>query len=129
MIKKNKKLMMMLAGSLLALSANASIDSSQLSSECKAVVHALHHLASSKSEDACSGDLLVAASYIDVAGERLKQGKYNPAYISITYGELELKQISWDRSYCSHFSPRVKPILADVITLKSRIEDLNMRMK
>lgn len=129
MIKNNKKYLMLVAGSLLAFSAYASTQDTHLSSECDLVARTLHLLAESKSSDACAGDVMVAASYIESASLKIKKGKYKQASTSLGYGEYELKAISMYRSYCSNFSTPVKPLLAKLISLETQLDDLELSLK
>ncbi|KTC87663.1 hypothetical protein [Legionella drozanskii] len=130
MIKNNKKCLMLAAGSLLAFSANAlTQDSHYLSSECDHMARALYQLAESKSQDACAGDVMVAASYLESASIRITKGKYKQASTSLNYGEYELKAISMYRPYCSNFASQVKPLLAKLITIETQLDELEMSLK
>jgi len=129
MKKNNKKTMALLVGSLISFSANASGDFYWLGRDCESMTNELVQLAKIKPDDACSGDLLVAASYIDAARLRIEQGNSDRAYSSIRYGEIELKAISRYRSYCTYFVNQVKPILSKVISLASKINDLNVAIQ
>lgn len=92
--------------------------------ECEQTAKQLTHMADTSSTYQCSGDLRIAAAYIDAASFKLQHQKIEQALTSIKYGELELKQISSQRAYCSHFSDAVKPIIATVIKISSQIEVL-----
>lgn len=92
--------------------------------ECMDTATHLHRLANSNSEDLCTGDLEIAAAYIESAGLKLHYKKLEQALTSIKYGELELKEISLNRAYCAHFSSLIKPVIARVIRISSEIEVL-----
>lgn len=92
--------------------------------ECRHTASQLNNMADSNATNPCSGDLKIAAAYIESAQLKLKHQKTDQALIAIKYGELELKEISQNRSYCSAFSNRVKPIIASVIKIGSEIEVL-----
>ncbi|PJE09573.1 hypothetical protein [Legionella sp.] len=123
MKKKNKKVMMVMTGALIAFSANAfTSDPYQLSHECEAIAHKLQNLAHTKPDDSCSGDLQIASSYMKVAGSKLQHGKYAQASTSIHYADFELQAISY-RPYCAHVANQVKFIRAEVISLANQVDD------
>lgn len=114
-----------LAGLLLSEVSFASHpDTRAITEECTHVAHQLNDMAGSNPEDRCAGDLEIAAAYIEAAGFKLRYQKTQQALTSIKYGELELKEISMNRAYCSQVFQSVKPVIARVIRLASEIEVL-----
>lgn len=115
----------LLAGLLLSNASFAQYpDAENIAQECRHTADLLERLAESQSSDPCSGDLKIAAAYIEATGLKLYHQKIKQALTSIKYGELELKEISNTRAYCAHFSTAVKPIIANVIMIGSEIEVL-----
>lgn len=88
------------------------------------VSYQLNHIAEDNSTDLCSGDVSIAAAYLESAGHELQYHRKDKAQVSIAYGHNELKEISNVRSYCAHLSPKIKPYLAKVILIKSELEIL-----
>lgn len=104
-------------------------DNMDIARECDRAANQLSHLADTKSDNPCSGDLRIAAAYIESAGLKLRYKKFEQALTSMKYGELELKEISTGRAYCSYFSQAVKPIIASAIKISSEIEVLERLKK
>lgn len=86
----------------------------------------LNQIAKEHNADLCSGDVAIAAAYLESAGAQVQHHKKDRAVVSMAYGYNELKEISNIRSYCTHLSPKVKPSLARVIVMKSELENINM---
>ncbi|ERH43318.1 TPA: hypothetical protein SLD83_001757 [Legionella pneumophila] len=86
----------------------------------------LNQIAEENNSDLCSGDVAIAAAYLESAGAQLQHHKKDRAVVSMAYGYNELKAISNVRSYCTHLSPKVKPYLARVIVMKSELENIDM---
>ncbi len=99
-------------------------ESSEIARHCSHASGQLHHLVQNKPHDRCSGDLEIAAAYIESAELELRHEKFDKALTSIKYSQLELKEISATRTYCAHFSDSVKPVIAQVILIGSEIEVL-----
>lgn len=93
--------------------------------KCTEISHQLHYLADAYVHDRCSGDLRIAASYIESAGFEFRYQKMEQARTLIKRGELELQEISLTRSYCLKVSHLAKPILARVIRLESEMDVLD----
>jgi sensor c-di-GMP phosphodiesterase-like protein len=88
--------------------------------------HQLNQIAEDNRTDLCSGDVLIAAAYLESSGAELQHHKKDRALVSMTYGHNELKEISNVRSYCAYLSPKVKPFLARVIVMKSELENITI---
>jgi hypothetical protein len=118
----NKKL---IAGFLLtALATQVSFagDNHYLSRKSLTLATAIQEIAKINSDDLCAGDVLVAGSYVESAGNSLSLDKVDNARVSLVYARSELKEISDYRSYCVLLSAKIKPFLADVITIQSELE-------
>ena len=118
----NKKL---IAGFLLtALATQVSFagDNHYLSRKSLTLASAIQEIAKTNSDDLCAGDVLVAGSYVESAGNSLSLDKVENARVSLVYARSELKEISNYRSYCVLLAAKIKPFLADVITIQSELE-------
>lgn len=115
----------LLTGLLVSHSSFAEFpDTRDIALECRTTVIQLNQLADSKPDNSCSGDIKIAASYIEATEIKLKHEKIQQALTSIKYAELELKEISNSRAYCAYFSELVKPYIAQIIRISSEIEVL-----
>ncbi|MDP3268078.1 MAG: hypothetical protein Q8M40_03430 [Legionella sp.] len=86
--------------------------------------HELSQIAEENKTDLCSGDVLIAAAYMESSGAKLQRHQIGRALVSMTYGHNELKEISNVRSYCAHFSLQVKPFLEKVNVMKRELEHI-----
>ena len=102
----------------------SSHDTYWIEHDCVRAAGQLHDLIQSKPDDICAGDLEMASAYIEATALKLQHNKIEQALTAIKYGELELKEISTNRSYCASFASSVKPVLAAVIRISSEIEVL-----
>lgn len=109
-------------GSQCAVANN--VNSYDLETQIFGISFQLNQIAEANSIDLCSGDVSIAAAYLESAARELQHYKYDKALVSMAYGYNELKEISNARSYCAHLSPKVKPYLAKVIVLKSELENV-----
>ncbi|HHF0528686.1 TPA: hypothetical protein ACPHXU_001596 [Legionella anisa] len=90
------------------------------------ISYQLNRIAENNSTDLCSGDVLIAATYLESAGGELQHHQKDKALVSMAYGHNELKEISTVRSYCAHLSHKVKPYLAKVLVLQSELESISL---
>lgn len=126
---KKKIIAGLLATTLLSSYCFASSDNDYLARRIFDASNQLEHIAETNSKDLCAGDVKIAQAYLASAGKLLRQDKEEGALVSLTYGQNELKEISFSRSYCQRLSPMVKPVLANVILLKSELENIRLKHK
>lgn len=93
--------------------------------QCTEISQQLHYLADAYVHDRCSGDLRIAAAYIESAGFEFRYQKMEQARALIQRGELELQEISMTRTHCLKVSHLAKPILARVIRVASEMDVLD----
>lgn len=98
-------------------------NSNDLAEQSIDIAYQLNRFSDENKLDICSGDVTVAAAYIESAGRELKREQYTKALTSLSYGQNELKEISSSRSYCSNLAAGVKPYLAKIILLKNEVEN------
>lgn len=77
-----------------------------------------------KAQDVCSGDVSVAAAYLDATGVKVWNGRYEEAKASLYYAENELQGIAYSRPYCANLAPLVKPYVAKVIRISADLDVL-----
>lgn len=99
-------------------------DKTNIAEQCRYVASQLERIATSKHPDGCTGDVQVAAAYLHAAVTKLHHERLNEALVSIHYSHSELNEIAYSRSYCTQFSPLVKPYIAEVIRIQSELEVL-----
>ena len=87
------------------------------------VSYQLNQVADANNKALCAGDVFIAAAYLHSAGRELQHQNRNKALVSLAYGHNELKEISNVRSYCAPLSAKVKPYLAQVIVIKSELDN------
>lgn len=98
--------------------------------ECQEVSSRLKQLAENNRQNACAGDISVAAAYLDATAIKVRHARFNEAVVSLHYGTSELKEIAYSRPYCVHFSSLVKPYIARSIQIGAEIDVLErMRLK
>ncbi|HAT1722243.1 TPA: hypothetical protein I8Y83_002798 [Legionella pneumophila] len=90
------------------------------------VSYQLNQIAEEHTIDLCSGDVAIAAAYLESAGHDLQHQNKDRALVSTAYGHNELKEISNARSYCVHLASKTKPYLAKVIVMKSELENITI---
>lgn len=95
---------------------------------CHIIATELNRLANLRQDHPCSGDLKVAATYIEFAEMKLRNQKTDEALTAIQYGALELQEISLGRAYCSNYSQEVKPMLTDAAQVISSVESSVVRL-
>ena len=95
-----------------------------LENEFREIAYNLNHFAEIIKTDLCAGDVTIAAAYIESAGRELQSDQHTKALTSLSYGQNELKEINSGRSYCANLAAGVKPYLAQMILLKSLVENL-----
>lgn len=95
---------------------------------CRAEAQHLNRVIESKPHDKCSGDVAVAAAYLEAAETKIRHERYDEALVSLHYSETELRQIAFSRAYCVQLAPLVKPAIAKVIKISSELDVLE-RMK
>lgn len=108
---------------LLVTSAGfASGDTWFLAQQCERIGFELDKVAKARSQDVCSGDVLVASAYIKSASYQLAENKKDKALLSLGYGQNELDDLIKHRAYCQALVGEVKPMLAEVILVKGQLE-------
>lgn len=102
---------------------------STIAAQCHAQSNKLTRIMASKPQSKCVGDVGVAAAYIDAAELQIQKEHYNEALVSLHYSESELRDIAYSRTYCTYFSPLVKPSIAEVIRIAGELNVLEQRMR
>ncbi|MGL6029430.1 MAG: hypothetical protein ACRC0B_02880 [Legionella sp.] len=119
----NKKL---IAGCLMGLMVSqvslARVDIEHLGRKALDVAGHLNNIAKANGQDLCAGDVRIAAAYVESAGHAMLRDKIDSASVSLVYAQNELKEISYNRSYCALLSSDVKSSLAGVILIKGELE-------
>ena len=87
------------------------------------VSYQLTQVSDANNQELCAGDVLIAAAYLHSAGRELQHQNRDKALVSLAYGHNELKEISSVRSYCAPLSAKIKPYLAQVILIKSELDN------
>lgn len=124
MKKQLKRVAMALTTGLLMsqLGHAAQLNTNNLDGRCLDAARQLNQIASDNRSHICSGDIEVAAAYIESAGTYLNHHKNEQALVSLTYGKNELDGITTQRVYCKQLSAYVRPKLVKIITIKSELE-------
>jgi hypothetical protein len=130
-INKMYWLLVVLTGLIAAKASFAQYpDKLSIARKCHEVAYQLKHLADDNRQNACAGDVSIAAAYIDATEMKLRHARFNEALVSIHYGTSELKEIAYSRPYCVHFSSFIKPYIARTIEINAEIDVLErMRLK
>ena len=118
----NNKLIIGFVLATLFCQVSFAADNHYLSRKSLSLSEQLKNIAQTNNEDLCAGDILVAGSYVETAGNSLSLNNVENARVSLVYARNELKEISNYRSYCRLLAAKVKPFLADVITIQSELE-------
>lgn len=120
----------LIAGFIMTLVASqasfASGDNHHLSTKTLRIAEHLNQVANIHDSDLCVGDVRIAAAYVQSAGYALSRDKIQTASVSLVYAQNELKEISYNRSYCAVFAPTMKSFLAEVILIQGEIVTQNM---
>ncbi len=120
----------LIAGFVMALMASqasfASGDSHYLGDKSLRVAERLKDMARINDSDLCTGDIRIAAAYVQSAGYALLGNKVQTASVSLVYAQNELREISYNRSYCATLSSNIKPYLAEVILIKGELDAQNV---
>lgn len=129
----NKSIFNVLAAALTGLlvsqaSMASTPDKFDIARQFREVAQQLSRLKDQNPHDRCAGDVEVAQAYLSAAELKVYYERYDEALVAAHYGNSELKSIAFDRAYCSHFSPSVKPYIARTIRIISELEVLE-RMK
>jgi len=56
----------------------------------------------------------------------LSRDKVQSASVSLVYAQNELKEISYNRSYCALLAANIKPYLAEVILIQGELDARNV---
>jgi len=56
----------------------------------------------------------------------LSRDKVQSASVSLVYAQNELKEISYNRSYCALLASNIKPYLAEVILIQGELDAQNV---
>lgn len=119
----------LMAGFIIALMASqasyASGENHYLSGASLRVAEHLNEIAKASDSDLCAGDIRIAAAYVQSAAYALHKDKIQTASVSLVYAQNELKEISYNRSYCAILAPNVKPYLAEVILIQGELNAQN----
>lgn len=118
-------LLVALGGFLVAqVSFAGDSDDYYIAMQCATEAKQLKELQERNPSDKCSGDVGVAAAYLDAASIQVRHQRYDKALVSLHYSENELKAIAYSRTYCGSYSQLVKPSIAKVIILVSELSIL-----
>lgn len=120
-MKKITKVAALLTGFLLTGQALAS--GSHVADECHHIVQHLNTLAGQNRDDSCSGDVLIAAAYVEAASIKLAKDKPMDAILSLNAGQKELESLSY-KKYCHYFADPVKPDIARIIMIRAEIDTM-----
>lgn len=119
----------LIAGFIVGLLAShasfASGDNHYLSVQSLSVAEHLNTIAQEHDSDLCAGDVRIAAAYVQSAGFALASDKVQSASVSLAYAQNDLKEISYNRSYCARLAPTIKPYLAKVIVIQGALDANN----
>jgi hypothetical protein len=119
----------LIAGFIMALMVSqasvASGDNQHLGGQSLRVAAHLNEIAHLNDSDSCAGDVRIAAAYVESAGYALSRDKVQTASVSLVYAQNELKEISYNRSYCAIMASKIKPYLAEVILIKGELDAQN----
>ena len=85
----------------------------------------LNEIANIHDSDLCAGDVRIAAAYVQSAGYALSRDKVQSASVSLVYAQNELKEISYNRSYCALLASNIKLYLAEVILIQGELDAQN----
>lgn len=105
-----------------SISCAGTLDKGSLVAQCAMTVKHLQDIIQGMPHDKCSGDVAIAAAYVDAAKVQIMSSHYNQALVSLHYGENELRSIAYSRAYCANFSSLVKPSIAQVIRIMGELE-------
>lgn len=120
------KLMAVFFMALIASGASfAGADNQYLGGKSLRVAGYLNDIANANDRDLCAGDVRIAAAYLQLAGYALTREKVQSAFVSLAYAQNELKEISYNRSYCALLAPKIKPYLAEVIVIQGEPDATN----
>ncbi len=117
-------LIIMTLGAQCAVAAN--LNNYELERRIFDVSYQLNQIAQEHTTDLCSGDVEIAAAYLESGEHELQHQNKDRALVSMAYGHNELKEISNARSYCIHLAPKIKPYLAKVIVMRSELENITI---
>lgn len=106
------------------LSCIYAIDTKSIILKCTSTANQLKQLAAANPGNACSGDLKVAAAYIDSTAFLLYYQKLDEALGSIISAQSELRDISMSRNYCAAFASQAKDFTINVIQINTEIKSL-----
>lgn len=120
----------LIAGFIIALTATqtsfAGGENHHFGQQSLRVAEQLKEIARENDSDLCAGDIRIASAYAQSAGYALHRDKVSTATVALVYAQNELREISYNRSYCATLSSRIKPILAEVILIKGELDALNI---
>lgn len=123
----NKKL---IAGFIMTLMASqasfANGDNQYLSRKSLRVAEHLNEVAKLNDSDSCAGDVRIAGAYVQSAGYALSRDKVQTASVALVYAQNELKEITYNRSYCALLASNIKPYLAEVILIRGELDAQNV---
>lgn len=114
-----------IAGFIMTLMATqasfASGDTQHLGRQSARIAAHLNETARVHESDLCAGDVRIAAAYMQSASYALSREKVPTASVSLVYAQNELREISYNRSYCAALAPSIKPFLAEVILIQGEL--------
>lgn len=122
----NNKLIVGFIMTLMASQASfANGDNQHLGKQSINVAAHLNEIANIHDSDLCVGDVRIASAYVQSAGYALSRDKVQSASVSLVYAQNELKEISYNRSYCALLASTIKPYLAEVILIQGELDAKN----
>lgn len=104
----------------------ASGNNQHLTGKSMSVAAHLNEIAKVHDSDLCAGDIRIAAAYLQSAGYALSEDKVQRASVSLAYAQNELKEISYNRNYCTLLASNIKPCLAEVILIQGELDAKNL---
>jgi len=120
----------LIVGFIMALMASqtsfANGDNQHLGRQSIRLAEHLNEIARVSDRDLCAGDVRIAAAYVQSAGYALSRDKVQSASVSLVYAQNELKEISYNRSYCALLASNIKPYLAEVILIQGELDAQNI---
>lgn len=93
-----------------------------LVSQCARSAEGLQDLFHQRNEEACSGEISIAASHVQVAGRQIEHNKYTSAQSSLQSAKWELEKVRMDSHRCHFFAPKVVPFMVDLIRISGELD-------
>jgi hypothetical protein len=114
---------LLLAGGLLVKIGFATFPGKPyLVSKCEVVAKEIEQVMTAHANDACAGDLAIAAAYVKAAGLKISHEKPELALTAMTYAAQELHAIVNSRAYCRKLAEPSQPLTAHTLALSEAMK-------